>query len=131
VDQSVSTIDNLEHIFLRSLAPGRYVLEVTTDTTWDYAVAWDIHLVPTIAADLNGDDHVDAADLAIFEACATGPEVPYSTTSLPSNCTPAPDANGHIAADFDADGDVDQSDFGVLQRCYSGSTQSADANCAR
>lgn len=116
VDQSVSMIDNVEHIFLRSLAPGRYVFEVTTDTTWDYAIAWNIHLVPTGAADLNGDDRVDAADLAIFQACSSGPNVPYNTASLPANCTLVPDANGRIAADFDTDGDVDQADFGVLQR---------------
>jgi hypothetical protein len=98
------------------LAPGRYVFEVTTDTNWDYAVAWDTHLVPTAPADLNGDDQVDTADFTVFRSCATGPNVPYNPAGLPSNCALVPDTNGHIAADFDGDGDVDQTDFGVLQR---------------
>lgn len=40
VDSSVSTIQNVEHIFT-NLGPGRYVLEVTSDTTaTDYGLAW-------------------------------------------------------------------------------------------
>ncbi len=118
VDQSISTLDNVEHIFLRSLAPGRYVFEVTTDAAWDYAIAWDIHLVPTVAADFGGDGYVDAADFTMFRACSTGPAVRYTPGALPSGCTLTPNANGRISADFDADGDVDQIDFGILQRWY-------------
>jgi hypothetical protein len=37
----VSTIDNVEHLFLRYLPAGRYVLEVSSDTpSISYALAW-------------------------------------------------------------------------------------------
>ncbi|GMV97171.1 MAG: hypothetical protein AMXMBFR83_15300 [Phycisphaerae bacterium] len=57
---------------------------------------------------------------SVFEACATGPEIPYDAHNLPSGCPLVPDPQGHIAVDFDKDGDVDQNDFGVFQRCISG-----------
>jgi hypothetical protein len=41
IDESVSTIDNVEHLFLRYLPAGRYVLEVSSDTpSISYALAW-------------------------------------------------------------------------------------------
>jgi hypothetical protein len=41
IDESVSTIDNVEHLFLRYLPAGRYVLEVSSDTlSYPYALAW-------------------------------------------------------------------------------------------
>ncbi len=41
VDSSVSTNQNIEHIYKTNLNAGRYVLEVTNDTTGtDYALAW-------------------------------------------------------------------------------------------
>lgn len=81
------------------------------------------------AGDLNGNGSVDANDIALLEACATGPDVPYNPAALPPSCTLVPNANGRIAADLDADGDVDQEDFGILQRCYSGEGNPADPNC--
>lgn len=84
-------------------------------------------------SDFDEDGDVDADDLAIFEACATGPAVPYTPASLPEpapGCTLTADGDNHIAADFDDDGDVDQSDFGIVQRCYSGGGAPADPNCA-
>jgi hypothetical protein len=60
-DQSVteiaasrSAIDNVEHIYLPALPPGRYVLEVARssdgyDEPWDYALAWRIELLPPSA----------------------------------------------------------------------------------
>jgi kumamolisin len=69
-----------------------------------------------VAADLNHDCDVDLDDLATFQACLSGPGVPYS-----GDCA---------KADFDQDGDVDQDDFGVFQRCYSGSSIPADPACA-
>ena len=51
VDQSVSTLDNVEHIYLTNLAAGRYVFELTSDQAWTYAIAWDIALA---AAPLTG-----------------------------------------------------------------------------
>lgn len=79
--------------------------------------------------DLNGSGKVDEADLEIFVACSTGPDVPYNPASLPSGCPLTVNAEGHLAADFDGDLDVDQEDFGIFQRCWSG-TSPADPNCA-
>ena len=81
-------------------------------------------------ADFNCDGHVDADDLAILEACVTGPSIPYNPAALPSGCKLAPNPAGIIDADFDHDGDVDQADFGVFQRCYTGPSKPADPNCA-
>jgi hypothetical protein len=40
VDQSISSVDNVEHIFASSLGPGRYTLQVSSNLTHDYAIAW-------------------------------------------------------------------------------------------
>jgi hypothetical protein len=81
-------------------------------------------------ADFNQDCSVDNQDLATFEACVTGPDVPYNPASLPPGCTLPPDGNGHVAADFNGDSDVDLRDFGIFQRCYSGPGKPANPNCA-
>jgi subtilase family protein len=46
---SNSRIDNVEHLYLKTLSPGRYRLEVTRragtyDEPWDYALAWRVEL---------------------------------------------------------------------------------------
>ena len=87
-------------------------------------------VLPLHPADFNGDGFVDEADFAIFEACFTGPAVPYDPNDLPPGCTLVPDGEGFIAADFDRDGDVDHSDFGIFQRCFSGEGNPPDPNCA-
>jgi hypothetical protein len=83
-----------------------------------------------VAADFDGDCDVDMDDFGHFQACVTGPFVPYNSLALPPGCTLTPDINGHIAADFDHDGDVDQVDAGIFQRCFSGREVLAQANCA-
>jgi len=44
VAQSVSKIDNVEHVYLHKLSPGDYQLEVSRHDSlgedWDYAIAW-------------------------------------------------------------------------------------------
>jgi hypothetical protein len=48
VDQSVSPVDNVEHLYEPNLSPGRYVLEVTGDQTGiTYGLAWNT--VPTVS----------------------------------------------------------------------------------
>jgi len=47
---SKSRIDNVEHIYLKHLDPGRYRLEVSRidhvhDEPWDYALAWRVELL--------------------------------------------------------------------------------------
>lgn len=57
VDESVSSIDNVEHIFRRNLPPGDYVLEVSAssdDVT--YGMAWEVQTGagPQLAAATDG-----------------------------------------------------------------------------
>jgi hypothetical protein len=53
LDSSVSTIQNVEHVFT-SLGPGRYALEVTSNTSGvDYALAWGGTLQAEIATSVN------------------------------------------------------------------------------
>ncbi len=40
VDASLSTVDNVEHIYLPNLAAGLYTLQVSTNLTHDFALAW-------------------------------------------------------------------------------------------
>lgn len=40
VDESLSTVDNIEHLYFESLGPGRYTIEVTGDQGRDYGIAW-------------------------------------------------------------------------------------------
>ncbi len=68
--------------------------------------------------DFDLDHDVDAADEAVFVACASGAEIRHAGSD---NCW---------RPDLDADNDVDQSDFGLLQRCLSGEDTPADPNCA-
>lgn len=43
IDESLSAVDNVEHIFLRHLPPGDYVLEVSSGTTnVTYGIAWEV-----------------------------------------------------------------------------------------
>jgi len=77
---------------------------------------WVIPECPAVPADYDNDCDVDQGDYALFEACASGPDVPYI-----GDC-------GH--ADLDTDGDVDEADFAVFQRCLSGEGNPADPNCA-
>jgi subtilisin-like proprotein convertase family protein len=118
---------------LDGVATGSWNL-VVTKTDCDDAILSDALTVtlpaPDIPGDFDGDGDVDEADFAIFEACVTGPGIPYDPQNLPSGCTLVPDAEGIIAADFDRDGDVDQTDFGVFQRCWSGENNPADPACA-
>lgn len=51
VDTSASTVDNVEHVWQTSLAPGRYAMEVTADTAGiSYGLAWISVPVVNIAA---------------------------------------------------------------------------------
>jgi CubicO group peptidase (beta-lactamase class C family) len=72
----------------------------------------------TFRPDLDGDDDVDAGDLAVLASCKSGPAIPH--------------APGCEQADLDGDRDVDQSDFGLLQAAMTGAgpacTHSASAH---
>lgn len=68
--------------------------------------------------DFDSDGDVDIDDIAIFEACGTGPGVPYDPMALPLGCPLVPDGDDRIAADSDRDGDIDHTDFGALQSLF-------------
>ncbi len=85
------------------------------------------YVAPRTVSDFDSDGDVDATDFAVFEACRTGPGIPYDP--LPSGCTLTSDADGYLLIDFDKDGDVDQSDFGVFQLCLSGAGNPTDPSC--
>jgi predicted outer membrane repeat protein len=70
-----------------------------------------------IAGDYDRDGDLDSADLAGFQACVSGPGVPYS-----GDCT---------KADLNHDGAVDLADFGLFQGCFSGAGKAVNPNCAR
>lgn len=116
VDQSISTLDNVEHIFLKQLTGGRYVFEVHSDVVWEYAIAWDVTLGTVVRPDQNGDGAVDDADVNLLGGCETG-------------ALAGPPGGSCGRADIDNDTDVDQDDFGLLQRCYAGPGVVAAPTC--
>ncbi|MCB1228106.1 MAG: hypothetical protein KDK99_20035 [Verrucomicrobiales bacterium] len=69
--QSISTVDNVEHLFLRNLPPGQYLLQVTASVNnRDYALAWQSLLgagpVLTLRREASGQVFLDAAALDPF-----------------------------------------------------------------
>ncbi len=46
LDSSLSTVDNVEHIYQSILGPGRYTLEVRSSIAHDYGIAWRFTAVP-------------------------------------------------------------------------------------
>jgi hypothetical protein len=68
IDSSVSTIDNLEHIYRLELAPGEYLLQLNSDTSVEYGIAWRTNeevLAPDFTLSLSGDDvQVNLDDMA-------------------------------------------------------------------
>ncbi len=98
---SISTIDNVEHLYVTNLDAGDYVIEVKRKTgaqsTVPVAVAWFMTDTGPLG-DLNGDDHVDASDLAILLG-AWGAAAP---------------------GDLDGDGAVNASDLALLLGAWTG-----------
>ncbi|MDM8004920.1 MAG: EF-hand domain-containing protein [Phycisphaerae bacterium] len=122
-----STGDAVFFEFLTGIGPGSstalLVLQTnasnyrsTVASAIDGSIGEAASFAPAVAADFDHSGSVDAEDLDVFAACATGPGVPYSPAHLPPDCSLTPDAQDKIAADFDKDGDVDQSDFGLFQQ---------------
>ncbi|MFT3785166.1 MAG: S8 family serine peptidase [Tepidisphaeraceae bacterium] len=63
--QSVSPVDNVEHLYFPLLPAGTYMLRVRSDsaTTDDYALAWSAQTLP---GDFNSDGVVNAADIDLL-----------------------------------------------------------------
>ncbi len=95
--ESNSLVDNVEHLYLRDLAAGDYVLELKrktgTQISYPVVVAWYMpNTVATNPADLNGDGSVGAADLSTLLSQWGGPG----------------------SGDLDGDGSVGASDLSTL-----------------
>jgi hypothetical protein len=98
VDQSLSTVDNVEHIYLTDLDAGSYTLVVSSNSTRDYGLAWRMSTeFLEYSADFNGDGVIDGSD---FMAWQRG----FGTLL------------GATAADGDANGDgaVDHLDLSIF-----------------
>lgn len=68
VDQSLSTVDNVEHIYLTNLAAGDYTLSINSDTIRDFGLAWRMStLFDTPSADFDQDGDVDGRDFLAWQ----------------------------------------------------------------
>jgi hypothetical protein len=112
VDESLSTIDNIEHIYIGTgqaveyLIPGTYTLEVSTNLTRDYGLAWRTstlfgddpnNLDPS--ADFDEDGDIDGVDFLTWQ----------NGLGMLLNAS---------HADGDADGDVDSVDLDIFETTY-------------
>lgn len=99
LDQSVSTVDNVEHIYLNSLGPGTYTLKVSGAANWDYGLAWRMTTAfDQPNADFDADGTVSGADFLIWQR--------NFGTLLGAT-------NGQ--GDADGDGDVDEIDLELFK----------------
>lgn len=99
VDQSISLVDNVEHIYLNSLGPGTYTLKVSGAANWDYGLAWRMTTAfDQPNADFDGDGMVSGADFLTWQRN-------FGTLIGATN------AQG----DADGDGDVDEIDLELFK----------------
>ncbi len=110
----ILTAANVQGTFDAIVGPGEY--SATYNPTNVTLIVDALPCTALVGPDFDQDCDVDGGDVAAFEACASGPTVPYDP--------------GCDDKDFDADGDADQDDFGVVQKCVSGPGFPADPNCA-
>ncbi len=108
VDQSLSTIENVEHIYIGAgqgvahLDPGTYTLTITSDTERDFGLAWRTStLFDEESGDFDEDGDIDGRD---FLAWQRGFGTLINATRAQG------DANG--------DGDVDSADLMVFHNQF-------------
>ncbi len=95
VDESISTVDNVEHIYQTNLGPGTYTLKVSGAADWDFGLAWRTTTAfDQISADFNEDGVVDGSDYLTWQR--------NFGTLLGAT---------HAQGDSDGDGDVDDIDL--------------------
>jgi hypothetical protein len=131
----------VEHIIQQDGSYSAVIGDIGNDADFDVVSIRQWNETPTeiwrnnlnsqmlIPGDFDNDQDVDANDFSSFEACATGPGIPYDVSALPAECTLSPDTQDVLPADFDRDGDIDQADFAAFQNCFSGEGNTADPNC--
>ena len=66
LDESKSTVDNVEHIYLQDLDPGTYHLKISSDTNKDFGVAWRSSSSQILLGDVNRDGVVDFGDVSLM-----------------------------------------------------------------
>ncbi len=99
LDQSVSTTDNVEHIYLNSLSAGTYTLKVSGAANWDYGLAWRMTTAfDQPNADFDGDGLVSGSDFLIWQRN-------FGTLLGAANSQ----------GDADGDGDVDEDDLTLFK----------------
>ena len=108
VDQSISGVDNTEHIYVgpgqlvTALGPGTYTLEVDTNLSRDYGLAWRMTtLFDEPSADFDEDGDVDGVDFLTWQRNVG--------TLLNA---------AHGEGDADGDGDVDDADLAIFETGY-------------
>jgi hypothetical protein len=98
LDQSISSVDNVEHIYQTNLQPGTYTLKVSGAANWDYGLAWRMATqFDQVSADFDGDGAVSGNDFLIWQ----------------SNIGTLLGAT-HGQGDADGDGDVDSDDLAAV-----------------
>jgi hypothetical protein len=99
LDQSVSAVDNVEHIYLNSLGPGTYTLKVSGAANWDYGLAWRMTTAfDEPNADFDGDGVVGGSDFLVWQRN-------FGTLLGAANSQ----------GDADGDGDVDGDDLTLFK----------------
>ena len=104
IDQSISTVDNVEHIYLTNLAAGDYTLTVSNNsiTSRDFGLAWrTATLFDNFSADFDEDGDVDGRDFLTWQRG-------YGKLL----------GAAHGEGDADGDGDVDTDDVLLFQAQY-------------
>ena len=94
---SESSVDNVEHLFIKNLAPGEYVLEISRTTSGNsraFSVGWLFPEPAAVPGDVNGDGVVNVSDLLMV-------------ISAWGTCTDCPE-------DLNGDGEVNVSDLLLL-----------------
>lgn len=88
ISSSTSSVDNVEHLFLRHLPAGQYCLEVTADTDgYDFALAWQAvpGIGPRVTSRISGGQlFIDAASLDPLTTYTleTAPDVSSAWTTV-------------------------------------------------
>ena len=66
LDESKSTVDNVEHIYLQDLPAGTYHLKISSDTNKDFGVAWRSTNSQLLLGDVDRNGTVNFLDVTPF-----------------------------------------------------------------